>query len=82
MIVGETYNRNLYTYRDTDGDGAADEKILLLEDTVRDKRNLEHQDANMLWSLDNWLYVTNKAFRYRFTNGTLIRDTLPEPVLG
>ncbi len=82
VIVGETYKRNLYSYRDTNGDGVADEKILLLEDTVRDKRNLEHQDANMVWNIDNWLYVTNKAFRFRFTNGTFIRDALPEPAIG
>jgi hypothetical protein len=82
VIIGETYNRNLHIYQDTNGDGIADEKTLLLEDTVRDNRNLEHQDANMLWSLDNWLYVTNKAFRYRFTNNRLLRDTLPEPMPG
>ena len=82
IIVGETYKRNLYSYRDTNGDGTADEKILLLEDTVRDNRNLEHQDANMIWSIDNWLYVTNKAFRYRFTNNVFVRDTLPEPAVG
>jgi mono/diheme cytochrome c family protein len=82
VIVGETYNRNLYQYRDTNKDGVADEKILLLEDTTRDNRNLEHQDANMLWSIDNWLYVTNKAFRYRFENNKLRKDTLPEPFMG
>ncbi len=82
VLVGETFQRNLYSYRDTNGDGKADEKILLLEDTVRDNRNLEHQDANMIWSLDNWLYVTNNAFRYRFTNNVLVRDTLPEPGVG
>jgi mono/diheme cytochrome c family protein/glucose/arabinose dehydrogenase len=82
VIVGETFQRNLYSYRDKNGDGIADEKILLLEDTVKDWRNLEHQDASMLWSIDNWLYVTNKAFRYRFTNNTLLRDTLPEPLAG
>jgi mono/diheme cytochrome c family protein/glucose/arabinose dehydrogenase len=82
IIVGETFQRNLYSYRDTNGDGKADEKKLLLEDTVRDNRNLEHQDANMIWSLDNWLYVTNKAFRYRFIDNKLVRDTLPEPALG
>jgi mono/diheme cytochrome c family protein/glucose/arabinose dehydrogenase len=82
LIVGETYQRNLYSYRDTNGDNVADEKILLLEDTVRDNRNLEHQDANMLWSIDNWLYVSNKAFRYRFTQEKFIRDTLPEPGVG
>ena len=82
VIVGETYNRSLYSYRDTNGDGTADEKIILLEDTVRDNRNLEHQDANMIWSLDNWLYVTNKTFRYRFTDNVLVRDTLPESARG
>ncbi len=82
IIVGETFNRNIYSYRDTNGDGKADEKILLLEDTVRDNRNLEHQDANMIWSMDNWLYVTNKTFRYRFTNNVFVRDTLPEPAVG
>ena len=82
VIVGETYNRSLYSYRDTNGDGTADEKIILLEDTVRDNRNLEHQDANMIWSLDNWLYVTNKAFRYRFTDNAFVRDTLPESARG
>jgi mono/diheme cytochrome c family protein/glucose/arabinose dehydrogenase len=82
VIVGETYDRNLYSYRDTDKDGVADEKILLFQDTVRDNRNLEHQDANMIWSIDNWLYVTNRTFRYRFTNGKFLCDTLPEPVLG
>jgi len=82
VIVGETYKRDLYSYRDTNGDGKADEKILLLADTVRDNRNLEHQDANMIWSIDNWLYVTNKAFRYRFTNSDFVRDTLPEPAVG
>lgn len=82
VIVGETFNRSLYAYRDTNGDGRSDEKNLLLADTARDNRNLEHQDANMLWSLDNWLYVTNKAFRYRFTGHGLLRDTLPEPLPG
>lgn len=82
VIVGETYQRNLYSYIDKNGDGKADEKILLLEDTVRDNRNLEHQDANMLWNIDNWLYVTNRSFRYRLNGNTLQTDTLPEPLPG
>lgn len=82
LIVGETYDRSLYSYRDTNGDGKADEKILLLKDTVRDNRNLEHQDASMIWSIDNWLYLTNKTFRYRFTDNKLVVDTLNEPMRG
>ncbi|MEZ4830377.1 MAG: cytochrome C, partial [Bacteroidia bacterium] len=82
VIVGETYSRNLWSYRDTDGDRVADEKILILEDTVRDNRNLEHQAANMLWSIDNWLYVSNNSFRFRFRNGVLEKDTLPDAPHG
>ena len=82
VIVGETFNRNFYSYRDINGDGRADEKVLLLQDTARDNRNLEHQDANLLWSIDNWMYVSNKAFRYRFANNNFTRDTLKEPALG
>ncbi|GAA0878103.1 hypothetical protein GCM10009119_10710 [Algoriphagus jejuensis] len=82
VIVGVTYDRNIYSYRDTDNDGVADEKILILEDPVRDNRNLEHQDANMIWGMDNWLYVSNDPFRYRFEDDRLIRDTLPEPMPG
>ena len=40
VIVGETYNRNIWSYRDTDGDLKADEKILLLENKKRDNSNL------------------------------------------
>lgn len=82
VIVGVTYDRNIYSYRDTDNDGVADEKILILEDPERDNRNLEHQDANMMWGIDNWLYVSNDPFRYRFEDDRLIRDTLPEPMPG
>lgn len=82
VIVGVTYDRNIYSYRDTDNDGVADEKILILEDPERDNRNLEHQDANMVWGIDNWLYVSNDPFRYRFEDDRLIRDTLPEPMPG
>jgi mono/diheme cytochrome c family protein/glucose/arabinose dehydrogenase len=82
VLVGVTYDRNIYSYRDTDDDGVADEKILVLEDPDRDNRNLEHQDATMIWGLDNWLYVSNDPFRYRFEDDRLIRDTLPEPMPG
>jgi hypothetical protein len=60
----------------------ADEKRLLLEDTVKDNRNLEHQDANLLWSIDNRMYVTNRAFVTYFAGNRLYRDTLPEPLPG
>ncbi|MFY0685528.1 MAG: cytochrome C [Cyclobacteriaceae bacterium] len=76
VIVGETYTNSLWSYRDTDGDNIADEKILLLEDTIPDRRNLEHQPGNLTWNIDNWMYLSRNALRYRFTNGVIEVDTL------
>ncbi len=82
VIVGETYQRDIWSYRDTDGDRVADEKVLLLADTVRDNSNLEHQSANMMWSIDNWLYLSRDALRYKFIDGTIKIDTLEDAPSG
>ncbi|MCL7763949.1 c-type cytochrome [Polaribacter sp. Z014] len=82
LIVGETYNRDIWSYRDTDGDNVADEKILLLKSNKRDNANLEHQSASILWSIDNWMYLSRDAIRYRFTRGKIETDTLRDAPNG
>ncbi|CDF79825.1 cytochrome c-containing protein [Formosa agariphila KMM 3901] len=82
VIVGETYNRSLYSYKDTNGDNIADVKELILEEPKRDNANLEHQSASMLWSIDNWLYVSSKSLRYRFTKREMEIDTLSDAPNG
>ncbi len=76
LIVNETYSYDLWSYRDTDGDGVADEKINLYSNPNRRGGNLEHQQSGLIWNLDNWIYVTTLPFRFRFTDGTLEVDTL------
>ncbi len=82
VLIGETYNRSLYSYRDTDGDNVADEKKLMLENNKRDNANLEHQSATMIWGLDNYLYLSNGSLRYRFTKGEMEIDTLRDAPSG
>ncbi|OWW24086.1 hypothetical protein B4Q04_16555 [Zobellia sp. OII3] len=82
VIIGETYNRSLYTYRDTDGDNVADEKKLILKNDKRDNANLEHQSATMIWGLDNYLYLSNGSLRYRFAKGEMEIDTLMDAPSG
>ncbi len=82
LIVGETYNRHIWSYRDTDGDNVADEKIKLLNEPKRDNSNLEHQSASMLWSIDNWAYLSKNSIRYRFTRGKIETDTLRDAPNG
>lgn len=75
IMVGVTDTLDLWTYRDSDGDGVADEKVKVYEGGPRGG-NMEHQPSGLLWNLDNWLYCTYEAKRYRFTDGKFIVEDL------
>lgn len=77
LMVGITNTLDLWNYRDTDGDGVADEKVKIYEGGPRGG-NMEHQSSGLIWGLDNWIYLTYQAIRYRFTDGELITEKLPK----
>ncbi|QDT43859.1 F5/8 type C domain protein [Gimesia alba] len=69
IIVNETYTEDYYSYRDTNGDGVADEKILLYPGG-KAGGNLEHQNSALTWGIDNWIYSARLGSqRHRFRNG-------------
>ena len=71
IAVVETDDTSVWHYRDSDGDGVADEKTLLFKGKAGDgTRSVEHQDSGLDWNLDNWIYVSYGRERYRFTDGT------------
>lgn len=76
ILVNETYSYDLWSYRDTDNDGVADEKINLYSNPERRGGNLEHQQSGLIWNLDNWIYMTTLRYRFRFDDDKLIIDTL------
>ena len=76
IMVHITNTLDLWTYRDTDNDGVADEKIKVHEGGRRGG-NMEHQPSGLIWNLDNWIYITYENKRYRFTNGKLEVEKLP-----
>lgn len=82
LIVSETYTYNLYSYRDTNGDGVADDKKLVYHNDTADNANLEHQKSGLVWNTDNWIYVTANPVRYRYDNGMLDVDTMADPAGG
>jgi len=82
VIVQETYSNHFWSYRDTDGDRVADEKIRIFENDKRFRGNLEHQSANLTWSIDNWMYLSKDAFRYRWENGKMKIDTMLDAPQG
>ncbi len=69
IIINETYTDDYYAYRDTDGDGVADEKTLLYGGGNAGG-NLEHQNSALMWGTDNWMYTARTGWkRHRFVGG-------------
>ena len=65
IIIGETNTDDLYIYRDSDGDGVADEKTLWFKGGPRGG-NMEHQPNGLVWAMDNGIYSTYYDYRLRF----------------
>ncbi|MCJ8166770.1 c-type cytochrome [Pontibacter sp. E15-1] len=82
VLVQETNVQHIWSFRDTNGDGVADEKKMVFRNDAIDLRNLEHQNGGLLWNMDNWIYPTRDNLRYKYTNGKLVADTLIDNMTG
>jgi glucose/arabinose dehydrogenase/mono/diheme cytochrome c family protein len=77
IIIGETNTDDLYSYRDSNGDGVADEKTLWFKGGPRGG-NMEHQPNGLVWALDNGIYCTYYDYRLRVgADGKAIKETIP-----
>ena len=77
LLVNETDTYDIYSYKDTNGDGVADQKRPVFNPSKKAPGNLEHQRSGLDWNLDNWIYVTVDPVRFRYTNGQLKADSIP-----
>ncbi len=77
LLVNETDTYDIYSYKDTNGDGIADVKkpAYILGKVAGG--NLEHQRSGLDWNLDNFIYQTYDAVRFRYVKGVLKPDSLP-----
>lgn len=82
LLVGVTNIQHIWSYKDGNGDGKADEKRLAFKNDVADVRNLEHQNGGLLWNLDNWIYPSRDNLRYRYKAGMLVADTMVDNMIG
>jgi mono/diheme cytochrome c family protein len=82
LLVGVTNVQDIWSYRDTNGDGKADEKKMVFHNPVLDVRNLEHQNGAFYWNLDNWIYPSRDNLRYKYKNGMLHADTMVDNMIG
>lgn len=82
VYITVTNAQHVWSYKDTDGDGIADQKKIVFENNAIDSRNLEHQNGGFLWNLDNWIYPSRDNLRYKYKNGKLLVDTLIDHMFG
>ncbi len=65
VLINETDTNDIKSYRDTDGDGVADQVEMWFSGGPRGG-NLEHQQSGLIWCLDNWIYQTTAPYRLRW----------------
>jgi mono/diheme cytochrome c family protein len=73
ILTMETDAQDIFKYTDVNGDGVAEKKEQFYTGVGR-RGNLEHQQSGFVWGLDNWIYSTYNAFRFRWTPGGILRE--------
>ena len=78
LLINETNSLNIFSYKDNNKDGRADEKNLVYKNDQYNFNgaNMEHQRSGLDWNLDNWMYITYDRVRFRYTNGAMQVDTI------
>ncbi len=75
ILIRQTNTLDLLLLTDTNGDGVADKRETVYQGGKRGG-NLEHQPSGLIYSLDNWLYVTYTNKRYKFIDGKIIAEKI------
>ncbi len=75
ILTNETASDDLVKWTDTNGDGVADKREHFYSGIGLGRDgNLEHEQAGFLWGLDNWIYSTYNAFRFRWTPTGILKE--------
>ncbi len=78
LLVNETNTITINAYKDTNGDGKADQKrtVFQKDDYRVLDANMEHQRSGLDWNLDNYIYLTYDPVRFKFKNGMMQADSI------
>ena len=75
ILTNETASDDIVKYTDTNGDGVADKREHFYSGIGLGRDgNLEHEQAGFVWGLDNWIYTTYNAFRFRWTPAGILKE--------
>jgi len=75
ILTNETDSNDVIRLEDTNGDGVADKRSVFYTGVGLNRDgNLEHEQSGFVWGLDNWIYSTYNAFRFRWTPTGVLRE--------
>jgi mono/diheme cytochrome c family protein len=75
ILTNETDSDDVVKLTDTNGDGVADKREIFFSGVGLNRDgNLEHMQSGFVWGLDNWIYSTYNAFRFRWTPNGILRE--------
>ncbi len=75
ILTNETASDDVVKLTDTNGDGVADKREVFFSGVgIGRDGNLEHEQSGFVWGLDNWIYSTYNAFRFRWTPTGIVRE--------
>jgi mono/diheme cytochrome c family protein/glucose/arabinose dehydrogenase len=75
ILTNETDSDDVIKFTDTNGDGVADKREVFYTGVGQNRDgNLEHMQSGFVWGLDNWIYSTYNAFRFRWTPSGILRE--------
>jgi mono/diheme cytochrome c family protein len=75
ILTNETASDDVVKYTDTNNDGVADKREHFYSGVGLGRDgNLEHEQAGFVWGLDNWIYTTYNAFRFRWTPTGILKE--------
>ncbi|HEY7055812.1 MAG TPA: c-type cytochrome, partial [Vicinamibacterales bacterium] len=75
ILINETHGDDVIKYCDTNNDGVADKREVFYSGVgVGRDGNVEHEQSGFIWGLDNWIYSTYNAFRFRWTPAGILRE--------
>ena len=75
ILTNETASDDVVKYTDTNNDGVADRREHFYSGVGLGRDgNLEHEQAGFVWGLDNWIYTTYNAFRFRWTPAGILKE--------
>ncbi|HEY7500729.1 MAG TPA: c-type cytochrome [Vicinamibacterales bacterium] len=75
ILTNETASDDVVKWTDTNNDGVADKREHFYSGVGLGRDgNLEHEQAGFQWALDNWIYTTYNAFRFRWTPSGILKE--------